>query len=364
MPPDPPSSTTDESNSQLPTSPPSETALLAALFGWSLVPLSSTTQRPTTVPPSPPFSRASSIAPPQTPQKSTAGPSNTAIISSSSRSTPQQRLLPNTEFTFRLPSDVTDKPENALLQCTLCQRRIGLWSFTTTTTTMTCPELSASTSASNVTAAVNEEPKDTPMTPSTNENDSQSSAGLSRSNTMQSTPSRPKKSLPHRSFDLLKEHRSYCPYAVRSTTVPSFPLPSQQQQLPTSPVNPPITPSRSSSSSLFTKTLQRNGSTASLANGNSVHALVGSGGGGGIPGAMEGWRAVLTVVLRYGMAKKQRIEYSFFASRENSQSEQGAEGMRDDPDAMDVDTVKAMVNGVKNRGVCLFFSLPWEDVVR
>lgn len=69
---------------------------------------------------------------------------------------------------------------------------------------------------------------------------------------------------------------------------------------------------------------------------------------------MEGWRAVLTVVLRYGMAKKQRIEYSFLASTENGQSgEQGAEGMRDDPDAMDVDSVKAMVNGVKNRGVCL-----------
>jgi hypothetical protein len=57
------------------------------------------------------------------------------------------------------------------------------------------------------------------------------------------------------------------------------------------------------------------------------------------------------------MAKKRRIEYSFLASTENSRSEQGAEGMRDDSDAMDVDSVKAMVNGVKNRGVCFFFSL-------
>jgi len=58
------------------------------------------------------------------------------------------------------------------------------------------------------------------------------------------------------------------------------------------------------------------------------------------------------------MAKKQRIEYSFLPSTENGQSgEQGAEGTRDDPDAMDVDSVKAMVNGVKNRGVCRSLSV-------
>lgn len=60
---------------------------------------------------------------------------------------------------------------------------------------------------------------------------------------------------------------------------------------------------------------------------------------------MEGWRAVVTVVLRYGMAQKQRIEYSLLAQREMT------EGEDDEWDKMDVDNVKAMVNGVKSRGV-------------
>lgn len=59
---------------------------------------------------------------------------------------------------------------------------------------------------------------------------------------------------------------------------------------------------------------------------------------------MEGWRAVLTVVLRYGMAEKQRIEYNFLVPREE------VEGNGDET-GMEVDNVKAMVHGVKTRGV-------------
>ena len=59
---------------------------------------------------------------------------------------------------------------------------------------------------------------------------------------------------------------------------------------------------------------------------------------------MEGWRAVLTVVLRYGMAQKQRIEYNFLAPQDQTAQ---------DPEAMDVDNVKAMITGVKSRGVCM-----------
>jgi hypothetical protein len=66
----------------------------------------------------------------------------------------------------------------------------------------------------------------------------------------------------------------------------------------------------------------------------------------GPPGSMEGWRAVLTVVLRYGMAEKKRNEYSFLASREDDPGIEGHETER-----MDVDNVKAMVHGVKTRGV-------------
>ena len=64
----------------------------------------------------------------------------------------------------------------------------------------------------------------------------------------------------------------------------------------------------------------------------------------GVPGALEGWRAILTVVLRYGMAQRQRIEYNFFA-----QGHPPPEKV-DEQTSMDVD-VKTMVAGVKSRGV-------------
>lgn len=65
----------------------------------------------------------------------------------------------------------------------------------------------------------------------------------------------------------------------------------------------------------------------------------------GMSNAMEGWRAVLTVVLRYGMVQKQRIEYGFLAPKDS------AETGGQDSEAMDVDNVKAMITGVKTRGV-------------
>ena len=83
----------------------------------------------------------------------------------------------------------------------------------------------------------------------------------------------------------------------------------------------------------------RNSSTTTLSQVN------GSGYGDGLPGTMEGWRAVLTVVLRYGMAEKQRIEYNFLFPREEG------EGDEDARERMEVDNVKAMVHGVKTRGV-------------
>jgi len=86
----------------------------------------------------------------------------------------------------------------------------------------------------------------------------------------------------------------------------------------------------------------KNSSTTSLSQ------LNGSGNTEGAPGSLEGWRAVLTVVLRYGMAEKQRIEYNFLVSRENGSGVDGRDG---ETDGMEVDNVKAMVHGVKTRGV-------------
>ena len=77
-------------------------------------------------------------------------------------------------------------------------------------------------------------------------------------------------------------------------------------------------------------------------------------GGGNVEGSLEGWRAVLTVVLRYGMAEKQRVEYNFLAPREDGS---GVEGRDDKAERMEVDNVKAMVHGVKTRGVSFLIEM-------
>ncbi len=112
---------------------------------------------------------------------------------------------------------------------------------------------------------------------------------------------------------------------MRSTTVPSLPVPSVPH-----PCNP----------------------------GGGVPARTGTvlacpwrnfTGKAGAPGTLEGWRAVLIVMLRYGMAHKQRIEYSFLAPKDPISD------VAENGDEMEVDSVKAMVAGVKTRGVCHAF---------
>ncbi len=260
-----------------PASQPSETAVLISLFGWALVPptppepprRASGTRASSvaSVPPSPTPSRASSVALPHTPPKA---PRQSAESSVAVRIQPAIAQL---------------KPENAVLQCELCQRRLGVWAFAARTAN--ADEAQATTAAPAATT-------------------------------------RPTKALPRRAFDLLKEHRSYCPYVMRSTTVPSLPVPS----VPT-----PATPGRGTSS---------NGHGSSL----SVAQFTGK---AGAPGTLEGWRAVLIVMLRYGMAHKQRIEYSFLAPKDPISD------VAENGDEMEVDSVKAMVAGVKTRGVCHAF---------
>jgi len=58
-------------------------------------------------------------------------------------------------------------------------------------------------------------------------------------------------------------------------------------------------------------------------------------------GSLEGWRAVLTTVLRHDM--KQRVGYH--ALDDEAQSQDG-----DINEPTEVDAVKAMVTGVKSRG--------------
>ncbi|KIK62407.1 hypothetical protein GYMLUDRAFT_497978 [Collybiopsis luxurians FD-317 M1] len=256
----------DSSSSAPQTRPePSQTAIVTSLFGWCLAPersRSAVTSRSSSRIPSaartPSFSRASSVTP----------------------GGPTESLKP----ILRSAISQTVARDTTLLHCVLCQRRVGLWAFAP--------------------------PKPPPQAPvESSEADSIPSP---------QPPKRINSILARRQFDLLKEHRSYCPYVVRSTVVPT---------LPTSPSAVSV------SSSRLTNLHVRSSSSTSQLNGTSS------------PNAMEGWRAVLTVVLRYRMSHRHQM------SRIDSVlAGDDADGRRVAQDDMEDDGVENMVNGVKARG--------------
>ncbi|THV03168.1 zf-C3HC-domain-containing protein [Dendrothele bispora CBS 962.96] len=202
---------------------PCTNAILASLFGWSLVTerspvsaLSRSTSQLSSPSTTPSLSRASSVPP------------------GAGHPRPLLRVMASKVLT----------QDSSLLQCRLCQRRVGLWAFAP-------PKESAA-------------------------------------------PGMPAQSSKQRPFDLLKEHRSYCPYVVRSTVVPSLPTNASASQL----------------------------------NGT-VHGN----------GALEGWKAVLTVLLRHGIAQRHQLGWQPLQDRMDANT--GGEVM---------DEVQAMVQGVKSRG--------------
>ncbi|KAG6864982.1 hypothetical protein C0991_005851 [Blastosporella zonata] len=173
-------------------------------------------------------------------------------------------------------------------------RRLGLWAFS--------PESPTSSAEPHPTAA-------TPRRDSTDTDTMMESAAESSHPTAASFHAVPlKKGHTRRPFDILKEHRAYCPYVVRSTIVPTLPTP------PTFSV------------ALSSNPLPRAGLTSVLSSQNS---------------ALEGWRAVLTVVLRYGAGQRHRLGLDF-ADR--------LRGDKPPEEAAEVDSVKAMIAGVKKRG--------------
>ncbi|KAI0779112.1 C3HC zinc finger-like-domain-containing protein, partial [Irpex lacteus] len=250
---------------------PSTTAIITALFGWSIVPPPPAQQtRPTSI------SRASSLAPssPQlsaTPRRisrnSTPTPASaSAPVHSGMHISRMSSLSRQVSSTSVVPPSATN---STLLHCVLCQRRVGLWAF------LPPAPLSSSASANGEGGS--------------------------------------EKEVQRRQFDVLKEHRSYCPYVVRSTNVPSLPIPPQQLS--------------SSSTSLL-----------------------------GTPGELEGWRAVLSVVLRYGATHGQRLglglNYSGRSSVDSVRGNggEGASVGGEGEGEREVDAVAAMVEGVKTRG--------------
>ncbi|TCD65697.1 hypothetical protein EIP91_002324 [Steccherinum ochraceum] len=266
----------------------SEPAILTALFGWSILPPSekSSSRLPS-------FSRANSVMPsasaPQTPIR-------LVRVSSRAPSASREGTPSPSPLRFRAPnlfhrgtdtapsasamlSTATSagRSDSALLHCILCQRRIGLWAF--------------------VSSSQPEDPPTPTPTPAPE------------------TPKKTAKVQPKRQLDILKEHRSYCPYVVRSTEIPTMPLPPSSQ------------PARSNTIP---------GSTVSL------HAQT---------GALEGWRAVLTVVLRYGASQRQRFGLGRAQSERRPEASNSL-GVTQEAEEVpaEVNEVEAMVAGVKTHG--------------
>ncbi|KAF8591049.1 zf-C3HC-domain-containing protein [Ramaria rubella] len=307
------------SNSSLqePT-PPSTASLLTSLFGWSLVR------------PPPPVTRKSSSASLTLARtlsvQSHAGPSRACTPSpgTSTAPTPFQTPVktPSTPFGTPIngkavePSSPSREPisqKDAMLHCQMCQRRIGLWAFSTP------------------------------------------GSGNSSSQPSSATPE-PTNVRPQRQLDLLREHRSYCPYVVKSTplaSLPSYPSPPPSRtsfglaRTGTS-LSVGETPSFN-----FTSGLRR---TASLLSGTSTstsHVRTGSlSSGAGLSSAslqettlVEGWRAIYNTVLRYGMSERSRVRMQHQPQGPGSVVEGEEKG---EDDAMN--GVIELVEGVKQHG--------------
>ncbi|KAJ8086875.1 hypothetical protein PM082_005700 [Marasmius tenuissimus] len=250
-----PEENSDQPTNGTPPPSPSMTAVLTTLFGWAPAP-----ERPRTTS----LSRSTSRLP-------TA--SSTPSLSRASSLAPS-----STPSILRDAASKAKARDTSLLHCALCQRRIGMWAFVSQTAPTTPTPADDSTPAPQA-----------------------------------SKPSAPKQ----RQFDLLKEHRSYCPYVVRSTVVPTLP-----------------------STSISTVSLpQSRSGNGHVRSSSSTSQLSASGNNGPI----EGWRAVLTVALRYRMVQRRK------SSRRLAQGiEEGGSGHGDDMDTED--GVNAMLEGVKTRG--------------
>ena len=235
---------------------PSDTAIVTALFGWSMAPPSTPSERKRTSslsrigalsrPASPSLSRASSIS--RSVQWGR-GDSPSPMPSSPLASTSQLGGTPVRARTPRLSDLGRSARDTSLLHCSLCQRRVGLWAFTSQGT---APQEGSSPS---------------PL------------------------------SIKEKQFDVLNEHRSYCPYVARSTVVPRLPTPPSS-------------------------------ATAKQSE----------------DGAIEGWRAVLTVVLRYGLSERQRMaRFSLPGGGDEVMREVDSE----------LEGVETIVAGVKSNGVSI-----------
>ncbi|KAI0324648.1 zf-C3HC-domain-containing protein [Cubamyces sp. BRFM 1775] len=263
---------------------PSETAVLTALFGWSILPPAPLPEQMS----SPAASRAGSVVP-ATPTRGT--PSRASSVARDGTPTPSTprpplRMRSTTSLHSQFSANSSPRADTTLLHCSLCQRRVGLWAFLPPR-----PE------------------EDDPMTGDGSGNGATSSTA---------------KKQPQRPLDILREHRPYCPYVVRSTVVPSLPAP------------PPAASSQQ-------KGHERSPSLALLASANTSATQLNA-----QPNAMEGWRAVMTVVQRYGTLQRQRLGLNRVPS--GRVGEPVAEAAGGEEGKAQPDPIEAMVAGVKSHG--------------
>ncbi|KAF8311967.1 hypothetical protein DL93DRAFT_2082618 [Clavulina sp. PMI_390] len=197
-----------------------------------------------------------------------------------------------------------------VLVCQLCQRRIGLWSFLRSHSPGGVHGAHGKRTASNG----SNETANTGLTGT-----SVPTLGSSVSGQPQPAPAAQVKERP---LDVIKEHRSYCPYIVKSTPMPafsfSFPTPatapaaggagaSKPRPLSTSgPLGGSVSGAPPSSGGGLARvvshpTIRPSASTSNLkpfpspVTGTSPDELT------------EGWRAVLSVVGRAGMGTRRRM---------------------------------------------------------
>jgi hypothetical protein len=298
---------------------PSDVASIVALFGWTLAPpapperpkrsaVSSISRVLQTRPASRALSvthsrSASASAPPSRQTTPAPGPSALGHAGPSISVRPSSSSLRRASSTISATgSEVEKKGESAMmLHCPLCQRRLGMWAFCSgdVRDTTTFSDIVSSTDGPDAASRTQVE----------------GTATTTSASTVDISPSRIVRPLPHRQFDVLKEHRAYCPYAVPSTIIPTFSAP---------------TPSTSESG------VHTGSSSAELED------------------KVEGWRAVLSVVGRYGLEYRQRLRRLGISSNASATSLATAamEDITIQDGEMEIDRVGAMVDAVKNRGVC------------
>lgn len=288
-------------------------SLLVSLFGWTLVrPPPPIVRESSTAKLSRTHSRAASIVSGAPSREGTPAPS---FVPPSLPSTPAlsrvfSQIIPSSPS--RMGTDTVTPPsantsrltqKDAMLQCKMCQRRLGLWAFA---------PLAAGPSSAVVQA--------------------------------------------QRQLDVLREHRTSCPYVAKSTPLPSFsfspaPVPSSFG-LVRSGTSLSLSETTSAASSPAKEGLRR---TASFISNFRLGSAPSHTRNGSLPATLresdlvEGWRAVYNTVLRYGMAERagHRLRLSEESGIEPVSEDTNAE--RDNDDALS--DVVELVEQVKRNGV-------------